>query len=93
MQLRPDHRSVVTDLSGFVFHDCAWMKKRSAMHGQPLNIYEMHLGSWKQKSDGSWYSYDELARPLAAYLKSSGYNYVEFMPISEHPAAIFRYII
>ncbi len=86
MELRPDHRSLVLDRSGFVFHDSAWMKKRSAMYGEPLNIYEIHLGSWRKKADGSWYRYDELAEPLAAYLKESGYNYVEFMPISEHPS-------
>lgn len=53
-----------------------------------MNIYEMHLGSWKTKSEtsSSWYTYDELAKPLISYLSENGYNYVEFMPLCEHPA-------
>ncbi len=85
MELRPDHKSIVSNRSDFTFHDDSWMKRRDAMYDEPLNIYEMHLGSWKKKADGTWYQYDELAEPLAAYLKKSGFNYVEFMPISEHP--------
>ena len=85
MELRPDHKSIVSDQSGFAFQDGTWMKKRDAMHNKPLNIYEMHLGSWEKKADGTWYRYDELARPLTEYLKKTGYNYVEFMPICEHP--------
>ncbi len=85
MELRPDHKSIVSDRSDFAFHDSVWMKKRGAMHDEPLNIYEMHLGSWKKKADGTWYQYDELAKPLTEYLKKTGFNYVEFMPISEHP--------
>ena len=50
-----------------------------------MNIYEMHFGSWRKKEDDSWYHYDELADPLIKYLIQSGYNYVEFMPLSEHP--------
>lgn len=86
MELRPDHKSIVSDQSEFTFHDGAWMKRREVMYDKPLNIYEIHLGSWKKNTDGTWYRYDELAEPLAAYLKKSGYNYVEFMPISEHPS-------
>ena len=50
------------------------------------NPSELHLGSWRTKINGAWYHYDELAEPLAEYLKKSGYNYVEFMPISENPS-------
>lgn len=85
MELRPAHRSIVCDLSGFSFHDQAWMKQRGDMRDKPMNVYEMHLGSWRRKADGSWYRYDELAQPLAGYLKEFGYNFVEFLPISEHP--------
>lgn len=85
MELRPAHKSIVSDRSAFAFHDGEWMKKRSAMLDRPLNIYEMHLGSWRRKADGAWYRYDELAEPLVVYLKETGYNFVEFMPISEHP--------
>lgn len=85
MELRPDHKSVITSLSTYSFGDTAWMKKRSSTLDKPMNIYEMHLGSWRTKEDGSWYRYDELADLLIPYLTRSGYNYVEFMPLSEHP--------
>ena len=52
---------------------------------QPLNIYEIHVGSWKKKEDGAPYSYAELAGELAPYLKQMGYTHVELMPIAEHP--------
>lgn len=85
MELRPAHRSVVYDLSGYSFRDSVWMKSRTEMFDSPLNIYELHLGSWRT-CDGGWYRYDELADLLVPYLKESGYNYVEFLPVSEHPA-------
>ena len=61
------------------------MRRRTARHGEPLNIYEMHLGSWRRKPDGGWYAYEELAAPLTDYLRRNGYNYVEFLPLAEHP--------
>ena len=87
MQMRPDHKSVIRNLREYKFHDAAWMRKRSDHKDKPLNIYEMHLGSWRKKGEGitDWYRYDELAEPLINYLKETGYNYVEFMPLSEHP--------
>ena len=85
MELRPAHKSVVRDLAAYTFRDDAWMRRRTARHGEPLNIYEMHLGSWRRKPDGGWYAYEELAAPLADYLRRNGYNYVEFLPLAEHP--------
>jgi 1,4-alpha-glucan branching enzyme len=52
---------------------------------KPINIYEMHLGSWKHKPDGSYYSYREIAPILASYLKQMHYTHVEFLPLNEHP--------
>ena len=57
---------------------------RTRCFDQPLNIYELHLGSWKLK-DGKWYAYNEIADDLITYLKEYGYNHVEFMPLPEHP--------
>ena len=85
MELRPDHKSVVVDLSAYCFADGKWMKQRGNQLARPMNIYEMHLGSWKKPSDNEWYRYDELAPLLIPYLKESGYNYVEFLPLCEHP--------
>ena len=84
MELRPGACSIIRDLKGHRFHDKTWMKQRTRCFDQPLNIYEMHLGSWK-KNGGDWYTYDELAAPLIAYLTEHHYNYVEFLPLSEHP--------
>ena len=85
MELRPGRQSVVRDLAEYQFRDWAWMAAREERLEEPLNIYELHLGSWRRKPDGSWYRYDELAYPLIEYVRQYGYNYVEFMPLSEHP--------
>ncbi len=84
MELRPGACSVIRDLSEYSFNDETWMKQRTRAYDKPLNIYELHLGSWKMKGD-QWYSYNEIADELIVYLKKYGYNYVEFMPLSEHP--------
>lgn len=84
MELRPGACSIIRDLTEYRFTDEKWMKKRTRCYDKPLNIYELHLGSWKLK-DGRWYAYNEIADELIAYLKEYGYNYVEFMPLSEHP--------
>ena len=85
MDMRPAHRSIVRDLYSYTFHDEEWMKKRNDCKNQPLNIYELHAGSWMKKYD-SWHRYDELAYLLIPYLKENGYTHVEFMPLGEHPA-------
>ena len=86
MELRPAHQSIICDLSNYAFNDSAWMNRKAGADAKPMNIYEMHIGSWHKKENGEWLRYDELARPLTEYLKKSGYNYVEFLPISEHPS-------
>lgn len=84
MELRPGACSIIRDLTEYTFTDKNWMKKRTRCFDKPLNIYELHLGSWKMKDD-KWFTYNEIADELIAYLKEYGYNYVEFMPLSEHP--------
>ena len=88
MELRPDHRSIVTDLSSFTFTDSDWMKHRCDMKNKPLNIYEVHAGSFKKPGNEitDWYTYDQLGDVLIPYLKECGYNYVEFLPLCEHPS-------
>ncbi|MCD8049369.1 MAG: 1,4-alpha-glucan branching protein GlgB, partial [Clostridia bacterium] len=86
MELRPASASVICDFD-YSFSDAAWMKKRSDMRQKPLNIYEMHFGSWKKPGEESdkWYTYSELAPMIIPYLKEHGYNYLELMPLAEHP--------
>ena len=87
MELRPDSASIARDMNKYVFHDMKWMRDRSDCRRGPLNIYEIHAGSWKTnpKNENGWYKYNELADILIPYLKENGYNYVEMMPIAEHP--------
>lgn len=85
MEMRPKHKSIITSLSDYTFNDMKWMNQRSNCLDKPLNIYELHFGSWRRKESGDFYQYDEMAEPLIEYLKESGYNYVELLPISEHP--------
>lgn len=84
MELRPDHKSIVCDINNYSFGDGNWMRHRTDCKNQPLNIYELHLGSWK-KNDWQWYNYDELANLLIPYLKEYHYTHIEILPISEHP--------
>jgi 1,4-alpha-glucan branching enzyme len=83
----PDTSSVVCDLSGYTWHDSLWFAQSARRNplNAPMNIYEIHLGSWRRKEDGSFYSYGELAPVLAEYVKSMGYTHVEFLPLAEHP--------
>ncbi len=87
MELRPNSASIIYDLHQYKFEDKKWMKERDDHKQKPLNIYELHMGSWKKKSEEQegWYSYEEVAKLLIPYLKENGYNYVEVMPLSEHP--------
>ena len=84
MKLRPDGRSVIAERpTGFA--DEAWLAARSKNYDKPFNIYEVHMGSWQQKEDGSWYTYAELAELLPAYCKKYGYTHLELMPLAEYP--------
>lgn len=85
MELRPNTSSIIRDLKEYTFNDSEWMKERSDCKDKPLNIYEVHLGSWKKKHDNTWYTYKELEELLIPYVKEYGYNYIEIMPLSEHP--------
>ncbi len=92
MELRPAWASIVRDLEEYTFGDDAWMRQRSLNLDDPLNIYEMHLGSWRRKETDpeadvaeGWYRYDEIAGLLIDFLKENHYTHVEFMPLSEHP--------
>ena len=87
MEKRPGSASVIVDLSEYRFGDGEWMAARKADYNAPLSIYELHLGSFRtrQGKETAWYRYEELADVLIPYLKENYYNYVEFMPLCEHP--------
>ena len=86
-EMRPGTASKTYALGGYEFGDSKWLKNRKASYDKPVNIYEMHFGSWKKRGEGQedWYTYEELAPILIAYLKEYGYNYVEIMPLCEYP--------
>ena len=86
-EVRPANASRIVDIS-YKWKDAAWMEKREDKNTdeQPMAIYEMHLGSWKRPTDGrEFYNYRDIASLLADYLLMMNYNYVELMPIMEHP--------
>lgn len=87
MELRPANASIIRDLDEYKFSDAKWLKKRTDFKKAPLNIYEVHLGSWLTNPDDEhgWFTYDEIAPKLIKYMKENGYNCLELMPISEHP--------
>jgi 1,4-alpha-glucan branching enzyme len=86
-ELRPGTAARAGYAIRHTWKDAEWMDQRSKwdwLHA-PLNIYEIHAGSWKRHPDGSFYSYRELAENLVPYLIDMGYTHVELMPVSEHP--------
>lgn len=84
---RPQTASIVYTLEGYSWGDGDWLSKRDkgALKRKPLNIYEVHLGSWKHKKDGSFYNYRELAEELIPYSKKMGFTHLELLPLMEHP--------
>lgn len=86
-ETRPANASKVYELDGFIWHDEEYLQKlyKTNVYASPVNIYELHAGSWKTYSDGEPYSYRTLADELVPYLKEMSYTHVELMPILEHP--------
>lgn len=75
------------DISGYPWNDGAWLRRRAQRPhpSRPLNIYEVHAGSWRRYPDGNVFSYDKLAEELVPYVKDMGYTHIELMPITEYP--------
>ena len=71
----------------YEWHDEKWVEGRNGknIYESPVNIYEIHAGSWKQYDDGNFYSYRALADSLVPYVKKMGYTHIEFMPLTEYP--------
>ena len=79
--------SVLCDLTGYTWGDKKWFTHRRThlCYDRPMNIYEVHLGSWRRTGEGEWLSYRDAANLLVPYVKEMGYTHVELMPITEHP--------
>ena len=84
-EVRPATASIVSSIDGYKWNDGAWRRKNRAPYRKPLNIYEVHFGTWRHKPDGTAYSYREMADVLVPYVKEMGYTHIEIMPLAEHP--------
>ena len=86
-QTPPENASKIYRLAGYRWHDAEWMTERAAQDARslPVNIYELHIGSWRCNADGNYYSYLQLAEELPTYLTEMGYTHVELLPPTEHP--------
>ncbi len=86
-ETRPANASKLYDIEGYQWHDSKWLEKRkkTSVYDSPVNIYEVHAGSWKQYDDGNFLSYRAMADELIPYVKDMGYTHIEFMPLSEYP--------
>lgn len=87
METRPGTASRYIELGEFKWADKRWMdnRKKKPVYHQPVNIYEVHAGSWKKYQDGNFYDYNKLADELIPYVKEMGYTHIELMPICEYP--------
>lgn len=83
---KPGDAAVVMQSIDHKWKDGLWLgrRKRSNPEQRPLNIYEVHLGSWRRHDDDSYYSYQEMAAELIPYVKQLGYTHIELMPVMEH---------
>ncbi|SEM18369.1 1,4-alpha-glucan branching enzyme [Paenisporosarcina quisquiliarum] len=86
-ELRPETASIIYNLNTFKWQDQKWMANRvkKDIYHKPMMIYEVHLASWKQKEDGEFYNYQELADELINYAIDNGFTHIELMPVMEHP--------
>lgn len=84
-ELRPNTASKTYDINAYKFNDSKWMKSRTKCEHAPLNIYEIHLGSFARDNNYYWIPYDSLAPLVVKYAKKHHFTHVELLPIMEHP--------
>ncbi len=86
-EYRPDTASLVPGELSHGWHDDIWMKDRTAgdWGSKPMSVYEVHLGSWRRSTDGSFMGYRQLAQELCDYVRNLGFTHIELLPIMEHP--------
>lgn len=87
METRPGTATKFYEMDNYEWNDESWLQNRAAnrIYDMPVNIYEVHAGSWKRFSDGNPFSYRKLADELIPYVLDMGYTHIEFMPLSEYP--------
>ena len=84
-ELRPNTASVVEDLSYDGWEDAEWLKGRSKGFDRPINIYEVHIGSWMKEEDEDFVNYRKIAGRLIDYVKQNHFTHIELMPLCEYP--------
>lgn len=86
-EVRPNNASVLYPLKRYKWKDRRWMtaRKKYDFKTAPMNIYEVHLGSWKRAEGDRFLTYTELAEQLIPYVKEMGYTHIEILPVEEHP--------
>lgn len=86
-QTNPETASKLYEVEGYEWKDSGWYQSRRTLnpYRSPMNVYEVHVGSWKKYDDGNPYDYRKFADEMCGYLNDMGYNYVELMPLTEFP--------
>ena len=86
-EVRPNNASVLYPLKRYKWKDRRWMtaRRKYDFRTAPMNIYEVHLGSWKRAEGDRFLTYTELAEQLIPYVKEMGYTHIEMLPVEEHP--------
>ncbi|MGE5582822.1 MAG: 1,4-alpha-glucan branching protein GlgB [Bacillota bacterium] len=84
-ETRPQTASIVYSLSGYPWRDDYWRQNYQLSYRRPVNIYEVHLGSWKRKEHDNFYSYREILPELVDYVREMGFTHIELLPLMEHP--------
>lgn len=85
-ETRPNNASICYNPDDYSWSDASYMQKRpDALAARPINIYEIHLGSWRQHPDGNFFTYRELGLDLVDYCKKMNYTHIEIMGLLEHP--------
>ncbi|MCD8355107.1 MAG: 1,4-alpha-glucan branching protein GlgB [Clostridia bacterium] len=83
-ETRPYNASRFYSMAGYEWHDREWMRQQQPQ-AEPVNIYEVHFGSWQVREDSSFYTYREMADRLVPYARDMGYTHLELLPLMEHP--------